>query len=150
MRRALVYYFLLFFKVCIARDNREGIQLYTKSGKLYHERAATRDLLRYIKTKAASREKREQKKYEASKSERGSQCIWGLGGIWRGGGGITIPGVATRPKCRAAHSVQQTLVQEVGGGGLRRIDMAFESGCASNSLEQGTRQGLPKIVFFPG
>ncbi|CAN0264736.1 unnamed protein product, partial [Ectocarpus sp. 12 AP-2014] len=37
-------------EVAIARDNRKGIELYSKSGKLYHERAATRDLIRYIKT----------------------------------------------------------------------------------------------------
>lgn len=53
------------FKVAIARDNRTAIALYSKSGKLYHERAATRDLIRYIKTKAKSREDRVQKMEEA-------------------------------------------------------------------------------------
>ena len=52
-------------KVAIARDNRKGIELYTKSGKLYHERAATRDQLRYIKTKAKSREEQVLKMEEA-------------------------------------------------------------------------------------
>lgn len=51
-----LYYFAP--KVSIARDNRKGIELYSKSGKLYHERAEMRDLLRYIKTKAISREER--------------------------------------------------------------------------------------------
>lgn len=52
-------------KVAIARDNRKGIELYTKSGKLYHQRAATRDQLRYIKTKAKSREEQVLKMEEA-------------------------------------------------------------------------------------
>lgn len=43
-------------KVAIARDNRKSIELYSKSGKLYHERATTRDQIRYIKTKAKVRE----------------------------------------------------------------------------------------------
>lgn len=51
--------------MAIARDNRTAIELYSKSGKLYHERAATRDLIRYIKTKAQSREDRVRKMEEA-------------------------------------------------------------------------------------
>ncbi|CAM9501712.1 unnamed protein product [Hapterophycus canaliculatus] len=52
-------------EVAIARDNRTAIDLYAQSGKLYHERAATRDTLRYIKTKARSREDQVQKMEEA-------------------------------------------------------------------------------------
>lgn len=76
--------------MCIARDNRKGIELYNKSGKLYHERAATRDLLRYIKTKARRREEQVQKMKEVLKSEPGSQCVCGCGGgqgKMEGGGG---------------------------------------------------------------
>lgn len=56
-------------KVAIARDNRKGIELYAKSGKLYHERAATRDMIRYIKTKAQCREDRAHKMEEARSGE---------------------------------------------------------------------------------
>lgn len=71
---------LLAEKVAIARDNRKSIELYTKSGKLYHQRAATRDQLRYIKTKAKSREERVSKAEEARKGEevasRWNEKLW--------------------------------------------------------------------------
>eukprot|EP00903_Cladosiphon_okamuranus_P006559 g6407.t1 len=58
-------------EVAIARDNRKSIELYNKSGKLYHQRAATRDQLRYIKTKAKSRQeqirKLQEKRVKASR-----------------------------------------------------------------------------------
>ncbi|CAM9177431.1 unnamed protein product [Ascophyllum nodosum] len=53
-------------EVAIARDNRRCISLYGRSGRLYHQRAATRDLIRYLKTKAASREYRLRGMEEAS------------------------------------------------------------------------------------
>lgn len=62
-------------KVAIARDNRKGIELYSKSGKLYHERAATRDLIRYIKTKAQAREDRAHKMEEARSGEYSGSTI---------------------------------------------------------------------------
>lgn len=42
--------------MAVARDNRECIKLYAKSGKLYHKRASARDLIRYLKTEAEARE----------------------------------------------------------------------------------------------
>lgn len=65
--------------MAIARDNRKGVELYTKSGKLYHERAATRDLLRYIKTKAKSREEQVLKMEEARIGSCSSEQVAFLG-----------------------------------------------------------------------
>ncbi|CAN0060321.1 unnamed protein product, partial [Scytosiphon promiscuus] len=61
-------------EVAIARDNRAAINLYAQSGKLYHQRAATRDMLRYIKSKARSREDQVLKMEEAMRgAERVAQ-----------------------------------------------------------------------------
>lgn len=115
VRRAyIIRIFLVFFclfKVCIARDNRRGIELYTKSGKLYHERAATRDLLRYIKTKAKSREEQLQKMKEVKKSEYGTQRL-------RGGGQGKMEGSGYNAvRIFSVRLVRQNVVQEAGRGG---------------------------------
>lgn len=57
--------------MAIARDNRNCINLYAQSGKLYHERAATRDLIRYLKTKAESVQERAEEGGQGSTPEGG-------------------------------------------------------------------------------
>lgn len=101
--------------MCIARDNRRGIELYTKSGKLYHERAATRDLLRYIKTKVKSREEQIQRIKELKKREPGTKGGGGEGGRERE---MIFPWLQRCPNILLfVSSGGLYLVQEVGRGG---------------------------------
>eukprot|EP00904_Undaria_pinnatifida_P010629 jgi/Undpi1/6697/HiC_scaffold_20.g09176.m1 len=70
-------------EVAIAKDNRRCIELYAKSGLLYHERATTRDLIRYLKTKAqeangAGRTQKEEENREASIKNPPSLWMTGL------------------------------------------------------------------------